>query len=76
MVICKCDGCDKEAPAVFVGDHWIKPSGWFQRDVSAQRHTYGGVDDSGFFKAPTVIIICSKECASLVVDKFKKFLTL
>lgn len=55
MMICTCDGCSKQAEAIFNGREWLKPAKWLEKGIPPHPHwvAYG---------IKTAIHACSVEC--------------
>lgn len=64
MMICHCDGCGKEAPAVFTGKEWLKPAGWFEKPTT---FTPNRTADT-----PRVIQVCSLVCVDKAEETYRK----
>lgn len=54
MMYCKCDGCGKEAEAVYVREreHYLKPAGWFEKPFMRMIE----------WADPPVLQVCSLAC--------------
>ena len=60
MIICRCDGCGKEVPAISNGRELIKPQGWLERKNIVQQ-----------LGDPLFVHACSKECIDKIEAKLK-----